>query len=87
MLYGGVGGDFTVGTAEAKVVSEVYKGNKGRYGFSGEVGAQPLASNMKSRVKAISLALSAAKAKSAAQLAGLAHQPAGRSSAIKPIIP
>ncbi|WP_110877752.1 PAAR domain-containing protein [Franconibacter helveticus] len=40
MLYGGVGGDFTVGTAEAKVVSEVYKGNKGRYGFSGEVGAE-----------------------------------------------
>lgn len=40
VLYGGVGGDFTVGTAEAKAVSEMYKGNKGRYGFNVELGAE-----------------------------------------------
>lgn len=39
-LYGGVGGDFTVGTAEAKAVSELYNGNKGRYGFNAELGAE-----------------------------------------------
>jgi uncharacterized Zn-binding protein involved in type VI secretion len=42
-LYGGVGGDFTAGTAEAKASSEVYKGNKGRYGFAAELGAEAAA--------------------------------------------
>lgn len=43
VLYGGVGGDVTVGTAEAKAVSEMYDGNKGRYGFNVELGAEAAA--------------------------------------------
>ncbi|MCL2897394.1 PAAR domain-containing protein [Brenneria tiliae] len=39
-LYGGVAGDVVIGSAEAKVVSETYSGDKGRWGFSGEVGAE-----------------------------------------------
>ncbi|QHQ15529.1 hypothetical protein GMW39_06410 [Pectobacterium parmentieri] len=39
-LYGGVGGDVTIGTAEAKAVGEVYTGNNGRYGFTADVGAE-----------------------------------------------
>ncbi|WNK39776.1 PAAR domain-containing protein [Pantoea agglomerans] len=39
-LYGGVAGDVTIGTAEAKAVGEVYSGNKGRYGFTLEGGAE-----------------------------------------------
>jgi len=42
-LYGGVTGDVTLGTAEAKAISEFYTGDKGRYGFSGEVGAEAAA--------------------------------------------
>lgn len=39
-LYGGVAGDVTLGTAEAKVVAEVYTGNNGRYGFTADAGAE-----------------------------------------------
>lgn len=39
-LYGGVGGDVTIGTAEAKAVAEVYTGNNGRYGFTADAGAE-----------------------------------------------
>ncbi|MCT2416979.1 PAAR domain-containing protein [Pantoea sp. 22096] len=39
-LYGGVSGDVTIGTAEAKAVGEIYSGNKGRYGFTLEGGAE-----------------------------------------------
>lgn len=42
-LYLGATGDVTLGTAEAKAVSEFYTGDKGRYGFSGEVGAEAAA--------------------------------------------
>lgn len=35
-----VGGDVTLGNFEAKAVSEVYKGNQGRYGINAEVGAE-----------------------------------------------
>lgn len=42
-LYGGGAGDVTLGTAEAKAVTEIYKGNNGRYGFSAEAGAEAAA--------------------------------------------
>lgn len=42
-LYGGIAGDVTIGTAEAKAVSEIYKGNDGRYGFNAEAGAETAA--------------------------------------------
>ncbi|EIZ9496370.1 PAAR domain-containing protein [Cronobacter sakazakii] len=42
-LYMSAGGDFTFGTAEAKVISEVYRGGKGKYGFSTEIGAEAAA--------------------------------------------
>lgn len=39
-LYGNVSGEVNVGSAEAKAVVEMYTGNKGRYGLSGEIGAE-----------------------------------------------
>ncbi|WP_336851833.1 PAAR domain-containing protein [Pseudescherichia vulneris] len=39
-LYGGIAGDVTIGTAEAKAVLEAYTGNNGRYGFTADVGAE-----------------------------------------------
>ena len=42
-IYMGAGGDFTFGTAEAKVSSEVYRGGKGKYGYAGEIGAEAAA--------------------------------------------
>ncbi|MCF8581202.1 PAAR domain-containing protein [Enterobacter ludwigii] len=39
-LYGGVSGDVTIGTAEAKAVAEAYTGNNGRYGFTADAGAE-----------------------------------------------
>jgi len=39
-LYGGIAGDVTIGTAEAKAVLEGYTGNNGRYGFTADVGAE-----------------------------------------------
>lgn len=42
-FYLGATGDVTLATAEAKAISELYTGDKGRYGFSGEVGAEAAA--------------------------------------------
>ena len=39
-LYGGVSGDVTIGTAEAKAVLEVYTGNDGKYGLTADAGAE-----------------------------------------------
>ncbi|WP_394515873.1 flagellar biosynthesis protein FlgH [Pantoea sp. SGAir0430] len=39
-LYGGIAGDVTIATAEAKAVGEVYTGNNGRLGFTFDVGAE-----------------------------------------------
>lgn len=39
-IYTSIGGDFTVATAEAKLVTEVYLGNKGRYGLVYESGSE-----------------------------------------------
>lgn len=39
-LYGGVSGDITIGTAEAKAVLEVYTGNDGKYGLTADAGAE-----------------------------------------------
>lgn len=38
-----IAGDGYVGIAEAKAISEVYKGNQGRWGFNAEVGAEAAA--------------------------------------------
>ncbi|QNQ21267.1 flagellar biosynthesis protein FlgH [Kosakonia sp. SMBL-WEM22] len=40
LLYGNVSGDVNVGSAEAKAVLEFYGGNKGRYGFNADFGAE-----------------------------------------------
>lgn len=40
LLYGGLSGDVNVGSAETKAIGEVYTGNKGRYGFNAEAGAE-----------------------------------------------
>lgn len=40
LLYGNVSGDVNVGSAEAKAVLEFYGGNKGRYGFNVDFGAE-----------------------------------------------
>lgn len=50
--YGGVGGDVYLATAEAKAVSEMYDGNKGRYGFNVELGAEAAAVKGEATAKA-----------------------------------
>ncbi|XRP62866.1 hypothetical protein AAG917_015725 [Enterobacter hormaechei] len=86
-LYGGVSGDVTIGTAEAKAVLEVYTGNDGKYGLTADAGAEAKGGKAKFRVTLIFWASFPEKQKSTVALGLLVSREVEALSGTLKIIP